>query len=110
MGQGIVYCTLCGIRIPASDFEKGRAATVLARHYCPVCADAVIGKTASPGGPGRGPAMLPRRPHARRTPGARISRGLPRLRLPYMVAGAVGVLTLVLLAYALWGGGGPGHG
>jgi hypothetical protein len=109
MGQGIVYCTLCGDRIPASDFEKGRAATVLARHYCRACSDAVILKTSPPATPRHGSAALPRRLPPRRVAGARFPTGLSPLRLPYMVAGAVGFITLALLAYVLWGGGGSGH-
>jgi hypothetical protein len=37
MGQQIVYCNTCGIQILASEFEKGRAVTILRKNYCKVC-------------------------------------------------------------------------
>lgn len=41
MGQEIVYCSVCGDRIPGSDLEKGRAVVVLRKHFCKICAVAI---------------------------------------------------------------------
>jgi len=45
MGQQIVYCNTCGIQILASDFEKGKAVTVLRKNYCKNCMAVAIEKS-----------------------------------------------------------------
>ena len=47
MGEGIVYCHTCGIKITSSEFKKSRAITLLGRSYCQKCATKDIIKEAA---------------------------------------------------------------
>lgn len=42
MGKEIVYCELCGTRILAEEFDKGKAITLLNKNYCAKCKDKAI--------------------------------------------------------------------
>jgi len=104
MGREIVYCTVCGDRISPADFDRGVAATVLARHYCAGCSDDVIQKT--PIRPkGTTSAGFARKAAPRRVAW---STGM-NSGLPYLMAGAVSLTALLLLVYVIWGGSGPGR-
>jgi len=104
MGREIVYCTVCGDRISPADFDRGGAATVLARHYCAGCSDDVIQKT--PGRPkGTTAVGFSRKAALRRAAWAAGADS----GLPYLIAGAISLTALLLLVYVIWGATGPGH-
>jgi len=43
--QPIISCDFCGSAIPKSDFEVGRATTLLKKKYCSVCLSAAIARS-----------------------------------------------------------------
>jgi len=102
MGKEIVYCSVCGDRIPASDFEKGKAATILQKHFCRKCAVTVV-KQASEGS-SHDPTVTPRpfRINTARIPLADKPVGAGS-RTPFLIAAAIGLLALGLLLYVLFG-------
>src|SRR5258706_1433073 len=110
MGQGIVYCGVCGDRILEPDFKKGKAVTINKKNYCPKCAQDV-----AKGGPVKGGANQPaagpssaRRLETRRIPlvdkrhrpGAKFP-----IPMPFVIAIAVGVIAIILLIIVLSRGG-----
>jgi len=110
MGQGIVYCGVCGDRILEPDFKKGKAVTINTKNYCPKCA-----KDVAKEGPVKGtttpPASEP--PSARRLETRRIPLAdkPPRpgakfpIPMPFVIAIAVGIVAIILLVIVLSRGG-----
>lgn len=106
MGKEIVYCHVCGDRILPSDFEKGRAATVLKRNYCAKCSEAVKEQanknraTADPkkGSPVPGKIQTTRVPvSTRRQKAPQAKSNRPALITIGIIAGALLLLILVIL-------------
>ncbi len=101
MGQEIVYCGICGNRILRSEFEKGRAATLLKKNYCSKCSETLK--------QGQEPAAareaVPSRTSARNIPARRIPvvgirEGQRRpffSRMPFIAAVVIGVLAFLLI-------------
>jgi hypothetical protein len=104
MGKEIVYCTECGDRISAADFERGRAATVLARHYCHGCSEVVVMRAPPKDVRRQGMASPLRKLYPRRSLPAEGS-GAPS-QVPYLIAGAVGLIALVFFICLFWSGSG----
>lgn len=78
MGKEIVYCDICGAQIVGDEFAKGRAVTVLNRHFCSKC------RTQAPA-PAPTPTPAHGTPAARATPRPATSRHLtpaPKTRTP----------------------------
>lgn len=101
-GMEIVYCSVCGHRIPESDFRKGKAVTVLKRHYCKDCASQVVKESSE--GSSHNPTETPKqfRIRTQRTPMADpVKPGSPKI--PYLIAAAVGLVALALLLFVLFG-------
>src|SRR5687768_11435370 len=44
MGQEIVYCSECAVRLTGTDFEKGKAFRVEHKCLCAGCAKKILGK------------------------------------------------------------------
>jgi hypothetical protein len=73
LGREIVYCSECGARILASEFDQGRAATVAGKDTCRDCMKVVSGqaedaealKEKTPPPSGRTPQRPMKRPPAR---------------------------------------------
>lgn len=49
MGKEITYCNQCGTRLLESDFNKGRAVTILSKDYCKACKGQAIKRGKSEG-------------------------------------------------------------
>ena len=106
MGQEIVYCSVCGVRILESHFKKGQAVTILKKNYCPECAKDVVQK--APKNQNTSPSAAeppsPRKLETRRVPMAdkpnRRGGKFP-IPTPFMVAIGVGVVALLLLIFVL---------
>jgi hypothetical protein len=72
MGQEIVHCSVCGLRLRSIDFEKGDALRVDLTSYCSKCTPQVIPPASTPPSSGttrkrknsttRIPVVTPRRP------------------------------------------------
>lgn len=104
MGKEVVYCVHCGDRIPASDFEKGRAATVLQKHYCKKCAATIVRTKPETTAPP--PSDAPPAPRKIRTQRIPLADAPPRVmssRTPFIVAAVIGVIALLLLLYVVFG-------
>ena len=101
MGSEPVSCGPCGIRIPSSEFERGRAATVLGRNYCPACAQEVVSRGRDEVVMKGRIAVLARDSETRRIPLAAAPAPLPDPRIALILAGAASALALCLLVYAL---------
>jgi len=115
VGHAIVYCDVCGDRILDEEFERRRAVTVQNKSYCPTCAKNVFGSSMpevdtrprshvmkpEPEPPRPPTAIRPPRPTAiRPAPASGPSQGV----IIGAVAGALGVLGIVVMAFALRGG------
>lgn len=103
MGNEIVYCSVCGDRILASEFGKGQAVTVLKKNYCRKCGESVIHANATPSSSGeRGKTSSPRKLQIR--PPARdfvpTAEGAP-LFTPMIVALLIGIVAFILLVVTL---------
>lgn len=108
MGKEIVYCTQCGDRIPAKDFDRGRAATVLARHFCHGCSESLALRTPPEERPRQSTASPLRKLSPRRSLLANLRRGAVPSRLPFLIVGAIGLIALAFIC-VLWSGSGAGH-
>ena len=110
MGQGIVYCGVCGERILEPDFTKGKAVTINRMNYCPKCAKDVVKEGQVKGGatPSSADPPSPRKLETRRVPLAdkryRPGAKFP-IPMPFLVAIAVGVIAIILLVIVLSRGG-----
>lgn len=100
MGKEIVYCSVCGERISSSDCEKGKAVVILKRYFCKKCAVTVVKESSE--GPTHNPTVTPEpiKIRTQRIPPA----DRPQTRgalIPYLIAGGIGVVVLILLLYVL---------
>jgi hypothetical protein len=101
MGQEIVHCSVCGLRLRSSDFEKGQALRANFTAYCLKCAPE--GATAAPPKPvpdstrkkhdnttGRIPVVTPRRG----------TEGVPEKSSPALlwIGGAIALAVMAALA------------
>lgn len=93
MGE-IVYCTTCGDRILASDFEKGRAVVVLKRHYCAKCAASI--KEGSPEPPKEASGRRSERRPTVRIPVAKPSWSRTKLMVLLGIAALILLLIIVI--------------
>lgn len=106
MGQGIVYCGVCGERILEPDFKKGKAVTINKKNYCPKCSKDVVkeGQVKGSATPSAAEPPSSRRLETRRIPLAdkryRPGGKFP-IPMPFMVAIAVGVIAIILLIIVL---------
>ena len=100
MGKEIVYCSVCGDRLSSSDFEKGKAITILKKHFCKKCAESIVEESADPE---HDPTITPSRRKIRtqRMPLADNPKAKIGNRTPYLIAAAVGIVALGLLLYVL---------
>ena len=97
MGKGIVYCRVCGNRIPSSDFDSGRAETVTEGHACRKCA---TGVNASVPKSVQGPAQAPsRKNRTGKIPVIDPRPAASASKMPMIIAGVIGVIALLLLIY-----------
>lgn len=103
MGNEIVYCSTCGERIPSADFEKGRALTILQRHYCKKCVRNV--KEASPveaSTPSKSKEeVIPQAPRPRTARIPAMKEPSSRRWNPYLIAALIGALAIGLLLYVV---------
>jgi hypothetical protein len=112
MGKEIVYCSVCGERILESDFDKGRAVTILKKNYCKKCAKDIIKANATPEGSGESKikSPSPRRLEVRPVPPG-VMRDLPPKRLsisiPFIIAIVIGILAAILLVVVISRSGPP---
>lgn len=106
MGQGIVYCGVCGDRILESHFKKGKAITLLKKNYCPMCAKEVVKKAQKEeeARPAAAEPHSPRKLETRRIPLADRPKppvGKFPIPLPFLVAIGIGILVIVLIFVVL---------
>jgi hypothetical protein len=101
MGNEIVYCSVCGDRLSTSDFEKGKAITLLKKHFCKKCAESVVEESADPE---HDPTVTPSRRKIRtqRMPLADKPKPTPSNRTPFLIAAVVGIVAVGLLLYVLF--------
>jgi hypothetical protein len=106
MGQEILHCSVCGIRIRSSDFENGGALKIDFTAYCSACAP----RAAAP----ESGSLSPTSTRRHKTSTARIPIVTPRhgteavgagTTPPALVWGGAGLLVAVLAAAALVVGG-----
>ncbi len=100
MGKETVYCSVCGDRLSSSDFEKGKAVTILKRNFCKKCAETVANESADPA---HDPTATPKpiKIRTQRMPLADKPKVPFSNRVPFLIAAAVGVVALILLLYVL---------
>jgi hypothetical protein len=105
MGQEIVYCSSCGERILESEFEKGKAVTILKKNYCRNCAKDVVREPQTrEEAPQRAPPSSSfRLRETRRIPLAEKPGPASRfpIPVPFLIAIGLGILVLVLLYIVL---------
>lgn len=101
MGQEIVYCSVCGERISATDLEKGRAVIVLRKHFCKTCAVTVVRESSE--GTAHDPTKTPSplKIRTRRVPLADKPSAIIANRIPFLIAAAIVLAALTLLLYIL---------
>lgn len=99
MGKETVYCSVCGDRLSSSDFEKGKAVTILKRNFCKKCAETVAKESADPE---HDPTATPKpiKIRTQRIPLAEKPKPASN-RIPFMIAAAVGIIALIMLIYVL---------
>lgn len=104
MGKETVYCSLCGDRIPSQDFEKGKAVTVLKKHFCRKCALSTVKDSSQ--GQAHDPTVTPSRVKIRtqRMPLADKPSRIGSNRIPFLIAAIIGALAFALLAYVFLSG------
>lgn len=132
MGQGIVYCTSCGLQILESDFERGRARTLQGKNYCKNCVKEAAGDSGEKHPPAEGTSPtgpIPRRDSptvrglarpgdsSRRRPGdtGRIPKvtpsgflpGDPVARIVFLVLAALLVAAAVVIIFFMTKSEGP---
>lgn len=96
MGKEIVYCSVCGERIPSSDFVKGRAVMVFRKHFCRKCMVTITEK--APKGLEQSPATLPSlNSRTQRGPLADTPKGAANNHTAFLVAGVFGAVAIILL-------------
>ena len=110
MGHAIVYCDVCGDRILDEEFERRRAVTVQNKSYCPTCAKNVFGGS-MPDEDARPRSHMkpePLRPpttiRASRPAAVRPASAPSQAVIIGVVAGAIGVLSIVVFVVAMRGG------
>ena len=99
MGKEVVYCSVCGDRIPSSDFQKDKAVTAQGHHYCRTCAGGITNDTPPREDP-PGPTPTPRPTKVRPTWMARVEKSeLENFPTTYLIVGAtlVAVALVVLI-------------
>lgn len=121
MGQEIVYCSECALRLVGADFDKGKAFRVEHKSLCAPCAKKILGSLPPVEGPKSTSQRIPIQKstvesgsHARLRPSndTTVSRGLPsspKKSSGPLIAAAVGVLVVlaIVVAVASSGGGPP---
>src|SRR5689334_20291889 len=103
MGQEIVHCSVCGIRLRGSDFDRGEAVRIDRAAYCKKCSAEII-----PPEPLESPSTSSRK---RKTSTARIPIVTPRRAMeaapdapsmpPAVLWGAGGLLVALIIAASL---------
>ena len=97
MGQEIVHCSVCGIRLRSSDFEKGEALRIDHTGYCRACAPA--GRTPDPQPPMADSTRKIKVGSTCRIPVATpaVSSGAP----PVLIWGGAGLVLMIAIAAVL---------
>lgn len=98
MGKEIVYCSVCGDRVPYSDLEKGKAVMLLRKYFCRTCAVTVVKESAEPN---HDPTATPKQLKIR-TQRIPLADNPKPAFLPYLVATVIAGAALALLAYVLF--------
>jgi hypothetical protein len=98
MGKVTVYCSVCGDRIPNADLENGKAVMFLRKYFCRTCAVTVVKESSE--GHGHYPTANPK-PLKTRTQRIPLADKTKNSLIPFLIAGAIGVIALILLLYVL---------
>lgn len=106
MGKEIVYCSACGDRIPSTDFEKGRAATIADKHFCRKCVAIVKSEEPQKDNPNRSDESTQlRKSRTQRIPLPNPPKSARSSRLPYIIAGIIGVIVIILILVVIFSRG-----